>query len=381
MTRSHKNLSPYDTYVSSSHQFVLLADVIPNSGTETYLRQLLEVMTSIGAVYETHVFVGGSSEHEFSPERLQVPVEIHHLRTHGAGAFIEITLTINRLLRRMKRECILVVSAGTPGLFLLGPPKFRRMVYLLHTYPHGIKNRFWGPIFGWLASFRWNLVTVSEFARDVISEYWFLGTRAQEIKVVHTGIKPLEKVSSEDPDSQSPPAKLRILCVASCEWFKNPWLWTEIAEKTNEAAPGMFEFIWVGGGTLYPRLQNFCVMNNISHFVKFVGPVQDPTDFFRSASIYLQLSEVESLGISVIEAARAGIPAVVSNAGGLPEVVRDGITGFVCSRGSSTEIVERLVFLGQHEKKRILMGRSAKRHYEERFSYDTWSKRMTTQLL
>ena len=65
--------------------------------------------------------------------------------------------------------------------------------------------------------------------------------------------------------------------------------------------------------------------------VKIHGRVPNETlsKQLHEYDFYLQLSHSESLGMSVIEAQAHGIPAVVSNAGGLPEIVEHNITGFV----------------------------------------------------
>ena len=67
--------------------------------------------------------------------------------------------------------------------------------------------------------------------------------------------------------------------------------------------------------------------------VRFPGPAPTLGSLFRESHLYLLLSDYESFGVSALEAMACGVPCVVSNAGGLPEVVRSGETGFLCRVG------------------------------------------------
>ncbi len=61
--------------------------------------------------------------------------------------------------------------------------------------------------------------------------------------------------------------------------------------------------------------------------VDFVGTQVDIQDAYRRSHLFLLLSEYESFGVSALEAMACGTPVIVSRAGGLVEVVDDGVTG------------------------------------------------------
>jgi N-acetyl-alpha-D-glucosaminyl L-malate synthase BshA len=65
----------------------------------------------------------------------------------------------------------------------------------------------------------------------------------------------------------------------------------------------------------------------VSEHVYFLGKLDAVAPLLASADLFLLPSESESFGLSALEALACGVPVVCSNAGGLPEVVRDGITG------------------------------------------------------
>ena len=65
----------------------------------------------------------------------------------------------------------------------------------------------------------------------------------------------------------------------------------------------------------------------------FLGKLDAVAPLLASADLFLLPSENESFGLSALEALACGVPVVASNAGGLPEVIRDGVTGVLRTVG------------------------------------------------
>ena len=62
-------------------------------------------------------------------------------------------------------------------------------------------------------------------------------------------------------------------------------------------------------------------------------------------SFFFLLSEKESFGLVALEAMSCGVPVIGTNIGGIPEVVIDGETGFLCEVGQIDRIVEKALEL------------------------------------
>jgi len=91
-------------------------------------------------------------------------------------------------------------------------------------------------------------------------------------------------------------------------------------------------------------------------------------DIFDEIDILVHCSEqFDSLPTVLIEAARAGIPAVASSAGGAPEIVIDGETGFIFEPVRPVSGLDGLQALVSDPELRRGMGRRARRRYEQRF--------------
>ena len=87
----------------------------------------------------------------------------------------------------------------------------------------------------------------------------------------------------------------------------------------------------VGGGSLDMKLKQLVKALNIEDQTIFMGkvPFDDVPTYHNMMSVSVFVSNTESFGVSIIEASACAKPVVVSDVGGLPEVVEDGISGFV----------------------------------------------------
>jgi glycosyltransferase involved in cell wall biosynthesis len=102
--------------------------------------------------------------------------------------------------------------------------------------------------------------------------------------------------------------------------------------------------------------------------ILFLGHQPDVTGILASSDIFVLTSHYEGLPISVLEAMRAGLPVVASDAGGIPECVLDGKNGIVVLRGDLAAIRSALTRLIQSPQLRGTMGAASRQLYEERFT-------------
>ena len=93
--------------------------------------------------------------------------------------------------------------------------------------------------------------------------------------------------------------------------------------------------IIAGEGPSKSKLQSLARECGIANRTEFPGYIPQPElpDLLNTFSVFAAISVCnESFGVAVLEASACGLPVVVSDAGGLAEVVQDGVTGVVVPR-------------------------------------------------
>lgn len=91
-------------------------------------------------------------------------------------------------------------------------------------------------------------------------------------------------------------------------------------------------------------------------------------EIFPSADIFLLPTTAEAYGMSIIEAMSKGLPVVTSRVSAIPEVVDDGLTGFLATPNSVTEYAEKCARLLGNETMRRRMGDNGRKKVESVFS-------------
>lgn len=104
--------------------------------------------------------------------------------------------------------------------------------------------------------------------------------------------------------------------------------------------------------------------------VTFAGSRVNIESIFKQSHLFLLLSDYESFGLSALEAMACGTPVVVSDSGGLTEIVQDEKTGLLCPVGDIGAIADRAVSLLTDKNRWEEMGRQAARDALERFKED-----------
>jgi N-acetyl-alpha-D-glucosaminyl L-malate synthase BshA len=95
--------------------------------------------------------------------------------------------------------------------------------------------------------------------------------------------------------------------------------------------------------------------------VAFLGKQNQVQDLLNCADVMLLPSELESFGLAALEAMACGVPAVCSRVGGLPEVIQDGVDGFLVSAGDVQTMSARALEILTDPAKRESMGRAARK--------------------
>ena len=135
------------------------------------------------------------------------------------------------------------------------------------------------------------------------------------------------------------------------------------------------KLLLVGGGSLEAKFKQMINDLNIVDSSIITGhvPYNNVAEYHNQLSIAVYVSKVESFGVSILESSACEKPVVVSDLGGLPEVVENDVTGFIVKANNikaTTEAIERLILDKELREK---FGNAGRVRVKDKFD---WQKNM-----
>jgi len=124
----------------------------------------------------------------------------------------------------------------------------------------------------------------------------------------------------------------------------------------------------VGEGSQKINLFNLTQKLRLEEHIRFIGWVEnkDLDTYYEKASLVVVPSiSVEAFGLVILEAMSAGRPVIGTNVGGIPELIEEGVNGYLVAPGNPEQIADKVIKLFAEEKLLTELGRNARRKAEE----------------
>ena len=143
--------------------------------------------------------------------------------------------------------------------------------------------------------------------------------------------------------------------------------------------PGCLQLV-VGGNGEMARLAQAIIDAGLKEQVQVLGWIdaQARADLLRSIHAFALPSYNEGLPMALLEAMSYGIPVLSTPVGGIPELVQDGLTGYLIEPGDTVAMMERLGHWLDDDNARVQMGLAAQRRVACNFSEEQAVKRLDT---
>lgn len=123
---------------------------------------------------------------------------------------------------------------------------------------------------------------------------------------------------------------------------------------------------------------NYLFFHKIDNNIKYYGPKygEDKIDHLKSADIFIHPTLDDCFPLNLIEAMQYNIPIVSTKEGGIPDIVIDGVTGFLCKKNDPEDLAKKISLLIKNLDLRKKMGDAGRKRYEEKFTLKHFENRM-----
>lgn len=122
-----------------------------------------------------------------------------------------------------------------------------------------------------------------------------------------------------------------------------------------------FQYLIVGKGKERANLEKIAEVSGISDKIVFTGLVPDYelSQLYKIGDIFLTSSEIELQGLSIMEAMASGLPVIASSSMAIPELVLNGVNGYLFEPGNIREASEKILLLVKDMNLRKKMGENS----------------------
>lgn len=347
------------------------ADTI--GGGQQHVADLASGMTNRG--HEVWVLHGPGRA---LPQRLQIAperiIEVADL-THHPLSPMKDRRALNFIHERFKQLRPDVVAVHSTKAGILGRLASSQLklpcVYTLHgvAYTRGVKphRRILG--LGTELLFRHKaarFIAVSEYDRDLAVK--FRAADKDRITVVYNAVPDLPATLITEQSEQPNYDRVKIVSVARLDQQKDHATLLDAVSAMQTTKSWSLEL--VGDGPLAATLEKQALELGIADRVTFSGLVSDVANRLQKSDLFVLSTNYEGLPISLIEAARAGLPLIATDVGGVSEIVKNGQNGLLTERSSAVQLGRAITRMVDNASERERYGKCARETFTTLFGFD-----------
>jgi len=191
----------------------------------------------------------------------------------------------------------------------------------------------------------------------------------RDISVVPNGID-LKRFEISSGEKKEGSAKT-IIFVGRLHPVKGVQYLIEAMATVHQQMPNV-KLVIVGDGVERARLEELTERLNLNDCIQFAGQVSQESipRLMHQADVFVLSSLSEGLPVVILEAMAAGLPIVATKVGGIPDIVEEGVNGYLVNAKNPEEIADRLLILLQDDE----MWEEISANNREKAEQYTWDK-------
>lgn len=206
------------------------------------------------------------------------------------------------------------------------------------------------------------------------------GISSDIIETFFNGVEKVKEISEEEKRKLKEKYNIKedekvIGIIARLEEVKGQDTFIEAAKILLEEKKLKTKFFILGNGSEEERLKQKVKDLGLSQDIIFTGFVKNVGDFLNIFDVQVNCSfGTETSCLSLLEGMSIGVPAVATNYGGNPYLIKDGENGYIVPIKSARDVAESVYRILTYDEIRNHMIEKSKEIYEEKFTIDIYTK-------
>ncbi len=220
-------------------------------------------------------------------------------------------------------------------------------------------------------------IAVSHDLKKLLIEF---GIPEKKVVVIHNGIEPCKQLTEERIKTLR--MELRIAkddkvigTIGRMVPIKDHRTFINSAKLIIDSGIKA-RFVIVGDGHLREELEQQVRDLSLDHHFCFTGFREDANDLLNLFDVFAMTSVHEGVPIALLEAMSLGKPVVATSVGGVPEVLKDHVSGMLVPSGDANLFADACLSMLQNEALRKALSEHAYREIQEEYSLNTMVKKI-----
>jgi N-acetyl-alpha-D-glucosaminyl L-malate synthase BshA len=164
----------------------------------------------------------------------------------------------------------------------------------------------------------------------------------------------------------APAGEKIVIHVSNFRPVKRVTVAVEIFRQIHAAVPS--RLLMVGDGPDLTEAAEQARAAGLGDAVRFLGDQEQVVQLLSASDLFLMPSAQESFGLAALEAMACEVPVVASRVGGVPELVEDGVTGFLCPPDDLAAMAQASIRLLTDDTLHARMAQASRKRAIERFT-------------
>ena len=367
-----------------------LAYNMAKKGHNIHIITVLDYLKSPTVTYEEGIWVHRFPLNSYSYDflRSKTPYDIDMVENTNYIDLFRCYTVYDELLKlsnKYKIDIIQEFTWGSLNFYLLGNENFTSITCLVTPLTYHFKNLVTGEkninkyqtmtsnLEEYCILNNNNIISDSVSIKYLCKDYF---NYQGEPELIYLGLEDLSKEKFEN-NLVKDNSKIEILFLARLEYRKGIDLLYAVIPAICEKYPNVI-FRIVGVNNIPSHIDNSKTYTEIflqenEHLVQkgqviIEGKVKDKLPYYQNCDIFISPSRYESFGFTVVEAMIFSKPTIGNNAGAIPEVIEDNVTGLLFEKDNTDSLKNAIIKLIENKDLREKMGIAGRKIYEKLFT-------------
>lgn len=281
-------------------------------------------------------------------------------------------ITLWKLLTRRYSICYLAIACYGIGFlkdapFVLLCKLFCKKV-IIHQHNKGMSNytdKF---------PYRWLMPLVYRNTKVILLSWHLYQDIERVVKEEQIIICPngIPEIYKEEPHFKRENKQTKLLFLSNLIPSKGVYILLDACKILKEKGYE-FECDFIGGESkeiTRSVFEQYVEERCLTGLVKYHGPRygEEKKRFFENANIFVQPTFEDCYPLTILEAMQYKLPVVTTDEGGIPDIVQNGINGFICKRKDPVSLANAIEDLFNNKEKMVEFGEKGYEIYNEKFS-------------